>query len=151
MATAPILCRPIVRVKQERGFYFAVGKQLKSWWNLCIQKSILMRSPETVPEDRAMVRTKTPDQDRQGRQLAEDIRLQSAEILQEVAELLAVVPDEELFGDNEFVVRQKVLQIVAAAYQARMEQKKMATTDRASTARTAAKPPASTGSASAAR
>ena len=36
-----------------------------------------------------MVRTKTPELDRQARQLAEDIQLQSAEILQEVADLLA--------------------------------------------------------------
>jgi hypothetical protein len=98
-----------------------------------------------------MVRTKTPEQDAQARQLGEDIRLQSAEILQEVAEFLAAVPDEELFGDTEFVVRSKVLRIVAAAYQARVSQKKTGTTDRASTARTAAGPPPSTGSASAAR
>jgi hypothetical protein len=98
-----------------------------------------------------MVRTRTPEQDAQARQLGEDIRLQSAEILQEVAELLAAVPDEELFGDTEFVVRSKVLRIVAAAYQARVNQKKTATTDRASTARTAAEPPPSTGSVSAGR
>ena len=95
-----------------------------------------------------MVRTKTPEQEAQARQLGEAIRLQSAEILQEVADLLAAVPDEELFGETEFVVRDRVLKIVAAAYQARVGQKKMAMTDRASTARTAAKPPASTGSAS---
>ena len=96
-----------------------------------------------------MVRTKTPEQEAQARQLAEDIRRQSAEILQEVAELLAAVPDEELFGENEFVVRSKVLKIVAAAYQARIEQKKtMATTDRASTVHTVAKPLASTDSGS---
>lgn len=95
-----------------------------------------------------MVKTQTPEQADPARQLADDIRAQSAEILQEVAELLAAVPDHELFGDTEFVVRRKVLQIVAAAYQARIGQKKMATTDRASTVRTAAKPPASTGSAS---
>ncbi len=105
-----------------------------------------MRSPETLTEDRAVVRTKTPEQDSQARQLAEDIRLQSAEILQEVADLLAAVPDEELFGDNEFVVRKKVLRIVASAYQARVNQKKTATRRRASTARAAAKPPASTDS-----
>src|SRR5260370_13404251 len=94
-----------------------------------------------------MVRTKTPEQDSPARQLAEDIRLQSAAILQEVADVLAAVPDEELFGANEFVVRQKVLKIVAAAYQARIGQKKMATTRRASTARPARKPLASTDSA----
>lgn len=91
-----------------------------------------------------MAKTRTPKQDSPARQLAEDIQAQSAEILQEVAELLAAIPDEELFGDNEFVVRQKVLKIVAAAYQARIDQKKTATRDRALTARTAAKPPAST-------
>ena len=92
-----------------------------------------------------MAKTRTRKQDTPARQLAEDIQAQSAEILQEVAELLAAIPDEELFGDNEFVVRQKVLKIVAAAYQARIDQKKrMATQDPASTAHTAAKPPAST-------
>jgi len=95
-----------------------------------------------------MVRTKTPEQVNQTRQLTEDIRLQSAEILQEVADFLAAVPDEELFGDGEFIVRNKVLKIVAAAFQARVDQKKTATTDRASTVRIAAKPQASTDTAS---
>ena len=95
-----------------------------------------------------MVRTKTPKQDSPARQLAEDIQLQSAEILQEVADLLAAVPDEELFGDNEFVIRKKVLRIVAAAYQARVDQKKTVTTDQASTARIAGKPLVSTDTAS---
>ena len=91
-----------------------------------------------------MAKTRTSKQDSTARQLTEDIQAQSAEILQEVAELLAAIPDEELFGENEFVVRQKVLKIVAAAYQARIDQKKTATRDPASTARTAAKPPATT-------
>lgn len=95
-----------------------------------------------------MVRTKTPKPVSQAHQLAEDIQLQSAEILQEVAELLSAVPDEELFGDNEFIVRNKVLKIVAAAYQARVDQKKTATTTPVSTVRTAAKPPAFTDTAS---
>jgi hypothetical protein len=87
-----------------------------------------------------MSRIKTRKQDSPAHQLTKDIQAQSAEILQEVAELLAAIPDEELFGDNEFVIRNKVLKIVAAAYQTRIDQKKTATTRQASTVRTAAKP-----------
>jgi hypothetical protein len=88
-----------------------------------------------------MASTRTPQPTEPARQLAEDIQLQSAAILQEVADLLAALPDEELFGDNEFVVRGKVLKIVAAAYQARLDQKKTATKEPASTVRTAGEPP----------
>jgi hypothetical protein len=95
-----------------------------------------------------MARNTNPLPDTPARQLAADIQLQAAEILHDVAELLAAIPDEELFGDTEFVVRRKVLRIVAAAYQARIDQKKTATTAPASTARIAAKPLGSTGTAS---
>jgi hypothetical protein len=80
-------------------------------------------------------------------QLVDALRGEAEDILQEVAQLLADVPDEQLFGDNEFVVRDRVLRLVAAAYSARLAQKKMATSAPASTVPIADKPPASTTSA----
>ena len=37
-------------------------------------------------------------------------------ILAEVAQLLAEVPEEQLFGDTAFAVRDRILRLVAAAY-----------------------------------
>jgi hypothetical protein len=89
--------------------------------------------------------------DSSARQLADAIHAAADDILQEVAQLLNDLPDDELFGDNEFVVRDRILRIVGAAYQARLAQKKMATSVPASTAPTAAKPPASTATAAGSR
>jgi hypothetical protein len=80
-------------------------------------------------------------------QLAEVIRAQADDILQEVAQPLAEVPDERLFGDTEFAVRDRILRLVAAAYQARLAQKKSATSAPASTAPGADEPPPSTATA----
>lgn len=91
-----------------------------------------------------MVRTLTPEQKQQARQLKDEIQAMSEEILQEVAELLSATPDKELFGDTEFVVRQKVLKIVATAFTARVAQKKTAMTAPALNVRIVGNPPAST-------
>jgi len=81
------------------------------------------------------------------RQLAEVIRSEADDILQEVAQLLAEVPDEQLFGDTEFAVRDRILRLVATAYQARLAQKKSAMSVPASTVPSADKPPPSTATA----
>jgi hypothetical protein len=91
-----------------------------------------------------MVRTLTPEQKQQSRQLKDEIQAMSEEILQDVAELLSGTPDEELFGDTEFIVRQKVLKIVATAFTAHLAQKKTAMSAPALTVPTASNPPAST-------
>jgi len=107
-----------------------------------------MRWTEITPEDRAMTTTRTPEQVAQAQQLAEDIRSQAEDILQEVAQLLSDTPDEQLFGDREFVVRQRILQLVSRSYAARIAQKKTATSVPASIARTADEPPPSLATAS---
>jgi hypothetical protein len=85
--------------------------------------------------------------DHSARQLADAIRADADDILQDVAQLLNDLPDEQLFGDNELVVRERILRLIATAYAARLAQKKTATSAPASTVRTADKPPASTTSA----
>ena len=86
----------------------------------------------------------TPEQAEQARLLAQAIRDQAAEIADEVAALLVSVPDEQLFGDTEFRIRDKVLKLVARSIAARLDQKKTATPEPASTAPGAARPPDST-------
>jgi len=81
--------------------------------------------------------------------LAQDIRDQAREIANEIAAFLADLPDEQLFGSTELLLRDKVLQLVAGALAAKLDQKKTATMARASTAPSAAKPPDSTATGSA--
>jgi hypothetical protein len=80
--------------------------------------------------------------------LAQDIRDQAAEIADEVAALLAEIPDEQLFGDTELLIRDKVLKLVARSLAAKLDQKKTATTAPALTAPSAEKPLDSTATAS---
>jgi hypothetical protein len=80
--------------------------------------------------------------------LAQDIHDQAVEIADEVAALLAELPDEQLFGNTELLIRDKVLKLVARSLAAKLDQKKTATTAPASTAPAVAKPPDSTASAS---
>jgi hypothetical protein len=101
-------------------------------------------------KDRAMAKPRqslTPEQTEQARLLAQDIRDQAAEIADEVASLLFSVPDEQLFGDTEFRIRDQVLKLVARSIAARLDQKKTATPEPASTAPVAARPPDSTATA----
>jgi len=82
-------------------------------------------------------------------QLADDLRDQAAAVMGEIAEFLRSVPDEKLFGDTEFVVRDQVLKLVASAFTARLAQKKTATSAVAPSVPTADEPPSSTAIASA--
>jgi hypothetical protein len=82
------------------------------------------------------------------RALAQDIHDQAAEIAEEIAALLADIPDEQLFGNTELLIRDKVLKLVARSLAAKLDQKKTATTGPASTAQSAEKPRNSTASAS---
>jgi|ERR1700722_3118329 len=75
--------------------------------------------------------------------LAAEIEGLSAEVIQEIAALLDSTPDKDLFGDTEFVIRAKVLKIVAQAYSARLAQKKTAIAAGLSPAPTASAPPPS--------
>jgi hypothetical protein len=80
--------------------------------------------------------------------LIQDIHAQAAEIADEVAALLADLPDEQLFGNTELLIRDKVLKLVARSLAAKLDQKKTATTAPASTAPSAATPRDSTATAS---
>ena len=80
--------------------------------------------------------------------LAQDIHDQAAEIAEEIAALLANLPDEQVFGDTELVLRDTVLKLVARSLAAKLDQKKTAITAPASTAPSAEKLPDSTATAS---
>ena len=71
-----------------------------------------------------MTATRTPEQEAQAQQLAADIRAQADEVLREVAQLLNDTPDKQLFGDTEFAVRKRIMQLVARSFTARLAQKK---------------------------
>ena len=94
-----------------------------------------------------MARTLTLEQQQRAQQLAQLIGADAAPIVQDIAELLATVPDEQLFGDTEFLLRDRVLKLIGCALNARLGQKKTATPAPASTARAAGKPPPSTATA----
>jgi hypothetical protein len=89
----------------------------------------------------------TPQPGHPACQLADALGAEAQDILQEVAQLLSDTPDEQLFGDTEFAVRDRILRLVATAYQARLAQKKSATSAPASTAPTVDGPPPSTATA----
>lgn len=98
-----------------------------------------------------MTATRTPEQEAQAQQLAADIRAQADEVLREVAQLLNDTPDKQLFGDTEFAVRKRIMQLVARSFTARLAQKKTAASAPASTARSASEPPPSTATAPSSR
>jgi len=76
----------------------------------------------------------------QVRQITEDLLQQAQPILDDIARTLADTPDEQLFGDTEFILRDKVLKLVAAALNSRIAQKKTDTTAAASTVPAATTP-----------
>jgi hypothetical protein len=88
--------------------------------------------------------TGTHSRDQQVRQVTEDLLQQAQPILADIAKLLVDTPDEKLFGATEFALRDKILKLVAVALNARLAEKKVATTEAASTALTATTPPPST-------
>jgi hypothetical protein len=83
----------------------------------------------------------TPQQQAHARLVAAELEALSAEVLREVADLLAATPDEQLFGDTEFAVRQRVLKLVAASFSTHLAQKKTAMSAPASTVPTVSGPP----------
>src|SRR5689334_5366350 len=85
----------------------------------------------------------SPELEQQAQELAARIRCRSADAVLDMARRLVAASDETLFGDTEFALRDAALGMVAAAYTEHLE-KKVATSARASTARGAATPPAST-------
>lgn len=82
----------------------------------------------------------TPEQERQAQELAARIQSRSAEAVLAIARTLVTSTDATLFGDTEFLLRKKALGVVADAYTEHLGEKKVATSARRSTARTA-KPP----------
>jgi hypothetical protein len=89
-------------------------------------------------------RTSQPEPQGSRSALAQDIHDQATEIADEIAALLADMPDEQLFGNTELLIRDKVLKLVARSLAAKLDQKKTATTAPASTVPSAEKPPDST-------
>lgn len=67
------------------------------------------------------------DQEAQAQQLAQNIAQAAQDELVQIARTLVAADDSTLFGDNEFKVRDLVLQVAAKAYQQRLAQKKTAT------------------------
>lgn len=86
----------------------------------------------------------TPEQEVQAQHLAEVILRKAQEEALRMARLLVSKPDEELLGATEFEIRDRVHQLGAFALQTAVNQrKKGGIAGRASRARTARKPPAS--------
>jgi hypothetical protein len=71
-----------------------------------------------------MTKAMSPEQESQARQLADEIHSMSAEVIEQIAGILTATPDEEIFGDTEFIVRAHVLKIVAKAFTAHFAKKK---------------------------
>ncbi len=87
--------------------------------------------------------TLTPEQEQQAQALAQRItQAVEGDILQ-LARLLVSKPEEHIFGQTEFEVRDIVHQLGATALQTHLAEKKTATGVPASSARTASRPPAS--------
>ena len=74
----------------------------------------------------------TAEQEAHANIIAEEIKVLSADVIQEIAELLSTTPDAKLFGDTEFVVRSLVMKIIGRSFTAHLHQKKTATTAPAS-------------------
>lgn len=91
-----------------------------------VNLDMLDRNPFSTDLVKPMATTRTPEQQEQADALLDDVQDQTDDILREVTQLLSDLPDEHLFGATELLVRDKVLQIVARLYQARIAQKKTA-------------------------
>jgi hypothetical protein len=86
----------------------------------------------------------SPEFEAQAQELLTHLRARTDADLLALARLLVSKADRDIFGDTEFQVRDIVHRIGAKALEARVAQKKTATTAPASSARTAAKRPNST-------
>lgn len=87
----------------------------------------------------------TPEQERQAQELAARIQARSADAVLAMARTLVTSTEATLFGDTEFLLRKQALGTVADAYAEHLSEKKVATSARRSTARTAKPRPRSTG------
>ena len=68
-----------------------------------------------------------PDQEAQAQQLAHDLALAAQDDFLQIARTLVAAHDADLFGANEFKVRDLVHKVAAKAFQQRLAQKKTAT------------------------
>lgn len=85
--------------------------------------------------------TLSTEKEAEARSLALRLRELADEELLEMARLLVGKPEHEIFGDTEFELRDIVLKIGAKALEEHLRQKKTASSDRASIALLASKPP----------
>jgi F420-0:gamma-glutamyl ligase len=76
--------------------------------------------------------------------LAQRLRELADEEFVAIARLLVSKPEQQIFGDTEFELRDIILKVGAKALQEHLRQKKTATTAAASIARPASKRPSST-------
>jgi hypothetical protein len=67
------------------------------------------------------------DQEAQAQQLAQEIAQATRDQLLHIARTLVAASDAELFGQNEFKVRDLIHRVAATAYEKRLTQKKTAT------------------------
>jgi hypothetical protein len=87
----------------------------------------------------------SPGQERQAQILAGLLQAQAREAMLDVARLLVSSPDSQLLGGTQFEVRDRLLALLADAYEAHLGQKKTPpTSPAASAAPTAAGAPTST-------
>ena len=99
-----------------------------------------------------MTVTLTAEQEAQAQQLAAKMKEQAGDQFLAVARMLVATEERTLFGQTEFAIRDQFLKLTGQAYTLHLAQKKkMATAGRPSTARSAAKPPRSTATATATR
>ena len=90
----------------------------------------------------------TPEKEREAQELAARISRAVDDDILQLARLLVSKSEDQIFGQTEFEVRDIVHRVGAAALQTRLAEKKTATAAAASTAPTAAVPPAFTATAS---
>ena len=84
--------------------------------------------------------TLTPEQEQQAQALAARLHREVAGDILQLARLLVSKPDEQIFGQTEFEVRDLVHRLGAGALQTHLAEKKTATAAAASSAHTAARP-----------
>lgn len=87
--------------------------------------------------------TLSVEKEAEAQALAERIRELADEECLQMARLLVSKPDQEVFGDTEFELRDIVLKVGRKALEEHLRQKKTATTAAASIARFASKRPSS--------
>ena len=85
----------------------------------------------------------TPEQEAEAQRLAERILERTRDDLLALARLIVSKRASEIFGETEFQARDIVHRVAAKALEVHLAEKKTATTDAASSAPTASKPPSS--------